>query len=180
MLYYIHQTLFFPCPHTKERKGSGYMRLLKAIPWACLSLATPSSELVVELCLWLGLTLFPFSPLCTCLSPIDSFGDHLLGCSHGYMRIHWHDTLVNIIYSALSQDLRPGDIFIRTVNMVILHNYFDVSISVETGSGHPGQPGHIFSGSSGSDPVYKLSGSDPDWITWETKLIVWRRGTYKR
>ena len=37
-----------------------------------------------------------------------------------------------------------------------------VSISVETGSGHPG---HIFSGSSGSDPVYNLSGSDPDWIT---------------
>ena len=34
--------------------------------------------------------------------------------------------------------------------------------SVETGSGHPG---HIFSGSSGSDPVYNLSGSDPDWVT---------------
>ena len=37
-----------------------------------------------------------------------------------------------------------------------------VFVSVETGSGHPG---HIFSGSSGSDPVYNLSGSDPDWIT---------------
>ena len=34
--------------------------------------------------------------------------------------------------------------------------------SVKTGSG---EPGHIFSGSSESDPVYKLSGSDPDWIT---------------
>ena len=36
---------------------------------------------------------------------------------------------------------------------------------VETGSGHPGhpgQPGHILSGSSGSDPLYKISGSDPD------------------
>ena len=33
---------------------------------------------------------------------------------------------------------------------------------VETGSGHPGHPGHILSGSSGSDPLYKLSGSDPD------------------
>ena len=33
---------------------------------------------------------------------------------------------------------------------------------VETGSGHPGQPGHVLSGSSGSDPVYKISGSDPD------------------
>ena len=40
-----------------------------------------------------------------------------------------------------------------------------ILVSVETGSGLPGQPGHIFSGSSGSDSVYKLSGSDPDWIT---------------
>ena len=43
----------------------------------------------------------------------------------------------------------------------ILNGYYDIN-SVETGSGHPG---HIFSGSSGSDPVYNLSGSDPDWIT---------------
>ena len=28
MLYYVHQTLFFPRPHTKERKGPGYARLL--------------------------------------------------------------------------------------------------------------------------------------------------------
>ena len=27
MLYYVHQTLFFPRPHTKEGKGSGYVRL---------------------------------------------------------------------------------------------------------------------------------------------------------
>ena len=31
----------------------------------------------------------------------------------------------------------------------------DISIRVETGSGHLGQLGHILSGSSGSDPVYK-------------------------
>ena len=40
-----------------------------------------------------------------------------------------------------------------------------LQIRVETGSGHPGhpgQPGHVLSGSSGSDPVYKISGSDPD------------------
>ena len=37
-----------------------------------------------------------------------------------------------------------------------------VYIRVETGSGHPGHPGHIFSGSSRSDPDYKISGSDPD------------------
>ena len=39
------------------------------------------------------------------------------------------------------------------------HEIYKVLYSVETGSGHPG---HIFSG---SDPVYNLSGSDPDWIT---------------
>ena len=41
-----------------------------------------------------------------------------------------------------------------------------ISIRVETGSGHPGyrgQQGHILSGSSGSDPVYKISGCDPDF-----------------
>ena len=27
MIYYLHQTLFFPHPHTKERKWSGYVRL---------------------------------------------------------------------------------------------------------------------------------------------------------
>ena len=31
--------------------------------------------------------------------------------------------------------------------------------TIETWLGHPHHPGHIFSGSSGSDPVYKLSGS---------------------
>ena len=33
---------------------------------------------------------------------------------------------------------------------------------VETGLGHLGHPGHILSGSSGSDPLYKISRSDPD------------------
>ena len=34
-----------------------------------------------------------------------------------------------------------------------------VAIRVKTGLGHPS---HVLSGSSGSDPVYKISGSDPD------------------
>ena len=33
---------------------------------------------------------------------------------------------------------------------------------VETGAGHLGHPGHVLSGSSGFDPVYKMSGSDLD------------------
>ena len=31
MLYYVHQTLFFPRPHTKERKGPGYARLAQEV-----------------------------------------------------------------------------------------------------------------------------------------------------
>ena len=33
---------------------------------------------------------------------------------------------------------------------------------VESGLGHLGHPGHILSGSSGPDPLYKISGSDLD------------------
>ena len=42
-----------------------------------------------------------------------------------------------------------------------------VNNSVATGSGHPdhpGQPGHILPGSTGSDALYKISGSDPDFV----------------
>jgi len=41
-----------------------------------------------------------------------------------------------------------------------------VGSSIATGSGHPGYLGHLghfFYGSSGSDPLYKISGSDPDF-----------------
>ena len=33
---------------------------------------------------------------------------------------------------------------------------------VETRLGHLGQAGQVLSGSTGSDPVYKISGSDPN------------------
>ena len=121
---------------------------LKAIPRACLGLVIPGPEFVVGLHLWLAVALFPHSPLCTCFSPIDCFGDHLLGCSHGPMRIRCHDSLVNILYNALSQDhpgvlkeqhasyndgLRPGD---------GRPAYFDVSIRSTT------QPAYISSSTS--------------------------------
>ena len=54
---------------------------------------------------------------------------------------------------------------LRRLAFMFLYSYVHTCTSVEIGSGHPGQLGHIFSGSSGSDPVYKLSRSDPDWIT---------------
>jgi len=80
------------------------------------------------------------------VSFIDSFGDHLLGCSHGPMRIRRHDALADIIYKALSQDhsgvlkeqrishsdgLRPGDVF----HPDFQHGcsaYFDISVCSTT------------------------------------------------
>ena len=41
-----------------------------------------------------------------------------------------------------------------------------VQPSVATGSGHPDHPGHILPGSTGSDPLYKISESDPDFA-WD-------------
>ena len=56
-----------------------------------------------------------------------------------------------------------------TLNSIIApecsHN---IIISVVSGSGHPeylGHLGRILSGSSGSHPLYWISGSDPDEIT---------------
>ena len=65
----------------------------------------------------------------------------------GFVTIIFSDCCNNILNSTLMLCFEISQV-IRT--------------SVETGSG---RPGHIFSGSSGSDPVYNLSGSDPDWIT---------------
>ena len=70
---------------------------LKAILQVSLALAIPGPEFVVGLRLWLGIPLFPLSPLCVCLTSIDQFGDHLLECSHGPMRIRRHDALVDIV-----------------------------------------------------------------------------------
>ena len=50
---------------------------LKGIPQISLSLAIPGPEFVAGLRLWLGISLFPFPPLCKCLSSIDCFGGHL-------------------------------------------------------------------------------------------------------
>ena len=49
------------------------------------------------------------------------------------------------------------------VTEILLKYFAGMIISrVETGSGHPGHPGHVLPGSTGSDLLYKISGSDPD------------------
>ena len=121
-----------------------------------LGLAILGPEFVVGLCLWLGVSLFPSSPLCKCLSSIDCFGDHLLGCSHGPMGIRHHDALVSILHHALLQDhpgtlkeqrasfddnSKPGDIFHPDFQNG-RPAYFDVSVRSTT------QPSHISSSAS--------------------------------
>ena len=121
-----------------------------------LPIFSKAPEFIVGLHLWLGVSLFPISPLFTCLSSIDCFGDHLLGCSHGPMRIRRHDALVNILHHSLLQDhpgvlkeqrasfdgsSRPGDIFHHDYQLG-RPAYFDVSVHSTT------QPAHISSSAS--------------------------------
>jgi len=52
---------------------------LKVLPQPSLGLAFPPHDFIIALRLWLEIPLFPLLPLCTCLSAIDQYGDHLLG-----------------------------------------------------------------------------------------------------
>ena len=45
---------------------------------------------------WLGVSLFPTVQLCTYISSIDPYGDHLLGCSYGPLCNCRHDVLAFI------------------------------------------------------------------------------------
>ena len=85
------------------------------------------------------------------------------------MMIEIHDSML----AAKKPYNNKDTILILGYNLYLLHSYISIHVRVETGSGHPGQPGHVFAGSSGSDPLYKISGSDPDWITCDINGI-WR------
>ena len=69
---------------------------LRAIPNSNLGLAMSRHEFVPAVRMWLGIRLFPSPPQslqCTCEQNMDEFGDHLLGCAHGPIRIKRHDAL---------------------------------------------------------------------------------------
>ena len=100
---------------------------LRAIPSASLGLTMSRQEFVCSLWYWLGIPILSSadSVRCSCGSVVDQFGDHLLGCGHGPMRIRRHDALCDIVFHALLQDNsgckreqrcggtldRPGDVY---------------------------------------------------------------------
>ena len=120
---------------------------LKALPQPALGLAIPPHNFTIALRLWLGIPLFPSLPLCTCLSVIDQFGDHLLGCTHGPLRIQRLNALVSVVHHALLQDhpgvlreqgipsdrSRPGDIYHPDFHLG-RPAYFDLSVRSTTQS----------------------------------------------
>ena len=86
-----------------------------------------AKESVIALHLWLGISVFPpFSSICPCGSIIDPYGDHVLGCDSGNLRIKCHDALCDIVFHTLLEDdsgtrreqhcggygnSRPGDVY---------------------------------------------------------------------
>ena len=73
----------------------------------------------------IGVPVFSGSLRCSCGTVIDDFGDHILGCGSGPMRIRRHDVICDVIWHALLQDHsgckkeqqcgfdldHPGDVF---------------------------------------------------------------------
>ena len=55
---------------------------------------------------------------CFCDSLVDQFGDYLLGCGHGPMRIRWHDALCDIL--AVSMLSFRTIVAVRGNNTVVL------------------------------------------------------------
>ena len=117
---------------------------LKAPPLANLGLSIPFCEFSIATRIWLGIPSFQSSPplLCQCGSFIDLCGDHLLGCSHGPLRIRRHDALRDVVFHSLLLDNtstrreqrisgdssdRPGDIYHPDFSDGKL-TYFDLSV----------------------------------------------------
>ena len=101
-------------------------------------------EFVIAVRLWLGIKLFPSSPQsvrCPCGQVIDCYGDHLLGCGQGPLRIKRHDSIRDIIWQSLildnpqtskeqrcdSSNSRPGDI-LHPDFILGKPAFFDVSV----------------------------------------------------
>ena len=76
---------------------------LRAIPSVPLGLTMSRQEFVCSLWYWLRIPVFAAtdSTRCSCGTAVDCFGDHLLGCGHGPMRIRRHDALYVMLFTML-------------------------------------------------------------------------------
>ena len=89
--------------------------------------------------------------------------------------LHMHNSIFLFNWNKFYSGVKINIIFSRKIAAKVTKGQIldgSISNSIETRPDHLGHPGHILSGSSGSDPVYRLSGFDPDWIMSETKLLV--------
>ena len=85
-------------------------------------------EFIILIRLRLGIPVFLLTQgiKCVCGYVIDTYGDHVLGCGHGSLRVKCHNALTDTIYSALLVDnrgslkeqrchfddsSRPGDVY---------------------------------------------------------------------
>jgi len=115
---------------------------LRALPAPTLGLAMSRHDFVLALRLWLGIPVFSAVQRCPCRQLICRFGDHLLGCGHGPLRIRRHDALREVIFHALTNDCRgvrreqrcaadrqdrPGDVYHPSFQNG-RPGYFDVSV----------------------------------------------------
>ena len=116
---------------------------LRAIPNSNLGLIVSAEESVIALRLWLGIPIFPsLSTRCPCGSTIDAYGDHVLGCGSGNLRIKPHDALCDVVFHALLQDhsgtrreqhcvgynnSRPGDVY-HPDFLLGRPGYFDITV----------------------------------------------------
>ena len=61
-----------------------------------LGLSMSQHEFILAVKVWLGISIFPSSPQslrCSCGQIIDHFGDLLLGCGHGPLKVKRYDAL---------------------------------------------------------------------------------------
>ena len=109
---------------------------LNVVPSAALGLHLHDREFCLCLDYWLGLRITGRNPRCSVCAKegiVDSFGDHYVGCSGNEDRIHRHDSLRDVLFSAaqtaalaprkeipsliLGTNSRPADIYLPMARM---------------------------------------------------------------
>ena len=79
---------------------------LWAVPNPNLGLTMSRQDVSLSLSMWLGCRICPHPVRCVCRQTIDEYGDHVLGCGHGQLRIKRHDALCEVAWHTLLMDNR--------------------------------------------------------------------------